>query len=206
MGWHPVDIVDISRKMTATLKTIKYLTQDELRRLFAVITSKRDRAMFVLAYRHGLRASEVGMIQTTDIDLDRQRIRINRLKGSSGGEYLMDPGEVKAVKAWLKERGKNESPHVFTTRTRTPVSRWTLDDLMKKYGAKAGLPEDKRHFHVLKHSIATHMLDGGADLRFVQDWIGHKNIQNTVVYAAISNPARDAQAKKLFANPAIVSV
>jgi len=75
---------------------------------------------------------------------------------------------------------------------------------MKRYGKKAGIPEDKCHFHVLKHSIATHLLDAGADIRFVQDWIGHKNIQNTVVYAQISNRAREEQARKLFASPMIV--
>ncbi|MBV6343207.1 tyrosine-type recombinase/integrase, partial [Candidatus Magnetobacterium casense] len=86
----------------------------------------------------------------------------------------------------------------------SPISRFTLDKLMKLYGAKADIPADKRHFHVLKHSISTHLLDAGADIRFVQDWIGHINIQNTVVYAQISNRAREAQARKLFASPMIV--
>jgi site-specific recombinase XerD len=73
---------------------------------------------------------------------------------------------------------------VFASVRGTPISRRTLDWLMKRYGEKAELPPDKRHFHVLKHSIATHMLEAGADPRFVQDWLGHANIQNTVIYAA----------------------
>jgi len=182
---------------------IKYLSQDELRRLFAAITSKRDKAIFLLAYRHGLRASEVGMLKVEDIDFNKWRIRIARLKHSQGGEYLMQPDEIKVLKAWLRER-KDTSPYLFQSRTTLPISRRMVDYLMKKYGEQAGISPDKRHFHVLKHSIATHLLDAGADIRFVQYWIGHKNIQNTVVYAAISNRAREEQARKVFASPMIV--
>jgi len=185
------------------IKSIKYLTQDELKRLFAAIESKRDKAIFLLTYYHGLRASEVGNLQVEDVDLSRGRIRILRLKHSQGGEYPMHPNEIKALKAWLKERKNGVA--LFPSNRGTPIHRRTLDYIMKKYGEKAGLPEDKRHMHVLKHTIATHMLDAGTDIRAVQDWIGHKNIQNTTVYAAISNKARDENAKKAFASPMIVS-
>jgi len=188
----------------SNLSTIKYLTQDELRRLFKVITNKRDKALFLLAYRHGLRASELGMLRVDDVDLIRGRIRIMRLKNSQGGEQVMQPDEIKAVKAWLRQR-RAESPYLFPSREGVPISRRTLDYHMKRYGQAAGIPPDKRHFHVLKHSIATHLLDAGADIRFVQDWIGHKNIQNTVVYAQISNRAREEQARRLFGSPMIVS-
>jgi len=73
-----------------------------------------------------------------------------------------------------------------------------LDVLMKKYGDLARLPEDKRHFHVLKHSIATHLLAAGDDLRFVQDWLGHSNIQNTVIYTSIISTTRDQKARSRF--------
>ena len=188
----------------ANIKTIKYLTQDELKNLLKVIDNKRDLAIVRVAYYHGLRVSEVGMLTLEDVDLNRGRIRINRLKGSQGGEYPMHPSEIKAVKAWLKER--KDANCLFPSRRGMPISRRTLDYMMKAYGEKAGIPEDKRHFHVFKHSIATHMMDAGADIRSVQDWVGHKNIQNTVVYAQISNRARDELAKKLMASPMIVGI
>lgn len=203
----------------SNINTIKYLTQDELKRLFQVIETskpsrhmpsamkislaKRNLAIFLVAYRHGLRASEVGMLKLTDINTDHGRIFCNREKNGISGEYPMQADEIKALRAWLKER-KDSVPALFPSLRNQPISRRMLDDLMKDYGEKAGIPLDKRHFHVLRHSIATHLLDAGADLRFVQDWLGHANIQSTIVYAQLTNKARDEQARKVFASPSIV--
>jgi integrase/recombinase XerC len=75
---------------------------------------------------------------------------------------------------------------------------------MKRYSAAAGIPEAKRHLHVLKHSIATHLLDADADLRLVQDWIGHALIRNTVVYAQLTSRRRDEEARRVLLSPYIV--
>lgn len=184
---------------------IKYLTQEEARRLFKVIKNKRDRAIFLVAYYHGLRPSEVGMIQPEHIDLERWKIYIPRLKNSKSGQYPMQPNEVRAIRAWMKARDQGH-PWLFYGKNQMPMPRRTLHYLMNSYGEKAGIPQDKRHFHVLRHSIATHLLDAGADIRFVQDWLGHRKIESTVVYAQITNPTRDKQALKFFASPMIVGV
>jgi site-specific recombinase XerD len=75
---------------------------------------------------------------------------------------------------------------------------------MKYYAERADIPASKRHFHVLKHSIATHLLDAGADLRFVQDWIGHPSIKNTVIYAQLTSRRRDEETRKVFTSPYVV--
>lgn len=178
-------------------ETIKFLTLDETRRLFAAITNKRDKAIFLLAYRHGLRASEIGLLRVSDLDLRRLRVMLHRLKGSLSGEHPLQADEARALKAWLKSRDV-DSPLLFPSRRGLPISRQMLDVLMKRYGGEAGIPEDKRHFHVLKHSIATHLLDAGAELRFVQDWLGHSNIQNTVIYTALVSTSREAKAREYF--------
>ncbi len=179
------------------LATIKLLTADETRRLFAVIKRERDRAMFLLAYRHGLRASEIGMLHVTDVDLKKLRVMIRRVKGSLPGEHPLQPDEAKAIKAWLKARD-TDSPILFTSVRNEPISRRGLDWLMKQYGELAKLPQDKQHFHVLKHSVATHLLDAGADIRFVQDWLGHANIQNTLIYAYLTSRTRNEKARTFF--------
>ena len=165
--------------------TIKFLTLAETGRLLAATrASLRDRALFLVAYRHGLRASEVGLLRAEDLDLRTLRLMVRRLKGSHSGAHPLQPDEAKALRAWLRGRPQPPSPVLFPSNRGDPIARRTLDWLMKRYGEAAGLPPAKRHFHCLKHSIATHLLEAGADLRFVQDWLGHSNIQNTVVYTA----------------------
>jgi type 1 fimbriae regulatory protein FimB len=183
---------------SSKLDKIKFLSVEEIKRLFSVIKHKRDKAIFLMAYRHGLRASEVGLINLDDIDFNKQRIMIHRLKGSLSGVHLLQPDESRILKSYIKDR-KSESPTVFVSNRNLPISRKTLDVQMKNYGEKAKLPKDKRHFHVLKHSIATHLLDTGeAELRFVQDWLGHANIQNTVIYTSLVSKTRDKKARQHF--------
>lgn len=180
-----------------------FLTQAEVKHLFTAITSKRDRAIFLLTYRHGLRASEVGQLQVSDVDFTANRLSIHRLKGSLDGNHPMRPDEAKAIRAYLRTR-KADSPYLFTSNRGTPVSRASLHYLMRKYATKAGLPPEKQHFHCLKHSIATHLLDARAGIEFVRDWLGHKNIQNTLIYAQLTSRTRDEQARRVFASPQII--
>lgn len=178
-------------------ETIKFLTEAETKKLIGEISSKRDKAIFLLAYRHGLRASEIGLLQRNDFDDKQLRLNIHRLKGSLSGVHPLQADEVRILKSYSRTR-EDSLPYLFPSRKGAPISRAMLDVLIKDYGEKAKLPDDKRHFHVLKHSIATHLLDTGADIRFVQDWLGHANIQNTVIYAQISVGSREAKARKHF--------
>jgi type 1 fimbriae regulatory protein FimB len=184
-------------------RTIHFLTQDELRQLFKVILSKRDKAIFLTAYRHGLRASEIGLLQRADVDVKQARISIHRLKGSISGMYPMQPDVLKAIRSYLRTRA-DESPYLFVSNRNVPIGRFMLLHLMQTYGKLAGIPPEKQKFHCLKHSIATHLLDAGADLAFVKDWLGHANIQNTTIYARLTTATLDAQARTIFASHRVV--
>ncbi len=184
-------------------RTIHFLTQDETRRLFKVIKLKRDQAIFKTAYRHGLRASEVGLLQRTDVDLKQGRISIQRLKGSLSGVYPMQPDVTKLLRSYLRSR-EDDSPYLFISNRNVPIDRRTLWVMMTNYAIAAGISKDKHKFHCLKHSIATHLLDAGEDLSFVKDWLGHANIQNTTIYARLTTATLDVKARKIFASHLVV--
>jgi integrase len=146
---------------------MQFLTQEELKRLFGVIKDKRDKVLFLLAYRHGLRASEIGLLQRTDVDLKQERITIHRLKGSLSGIYPLQPDVIKLLRSYLRAR-TDSSPYLFISNRGVPIDRRTLWCAMQTYGKKAGVPPEKRKFHALKHSISTHLLDARGELKFVQ--------------------------------------
>src|SRR5215475_14292624 len=127
-------------------RTIHFLTQDELRQLFKVIRSKRDKAIFLVAYRHGLRASEIGLLQRADVDVKQGRISIHRLKGSISGMYPMQPDVVKAIRSYLRTR-TDESPYLFLSNRSVPISRYMLYHLMGGHlsAGRAGIATKKRY-------------------------------------------------------------
>jgi type 1 fimbriae regulatory protein FimB len=175
---------------------VKYLSEEEIRRLFSAIRDPRDTAMFRLAYHRGLRASEIGLLDVSDYRQQSDRLYVRRRKGSSSGEFHLTKNEVRALRAWLRVRGTAPGP-LFLSREGNGISRQMLDVLIKKYGAAAGIPAERRHMHVLKHSCGTHLLERGEPLEDVQDHLGHVNIQNTLIYARITNPRRQARDRRL---------
>ena len=92
------------KAQTLSAETIDYLTQDEMRRWLSVISYPRDYAIFLLAYRYGRRASAIGLISVDAIDLNQQRIRLQRLQGSLTSTQPLKPDEIKAIKRALQAR------------------------------------------------------------------------------------------------------
>jgi len=151
-----------------------------VRRLFAVITSKRDRALFQLAYHHGLRASEVSLFQREDVHAKQGRIDIPRVKGSIAKTSPLQPDDLRCLRASLQTRD-DDAPSLLISTRGIPWKRRSYWDLMQKHGQVAAMPQSKRRFHALRHAMAVHLLDAGAAVAFVQDRLGHAHIQNTMV-------------------------
>jgi site-specific recombinase XerD len=168
---------------------MEFLTVPELLAVLAQAKkeSARDFAMILTIYKHGLRASEAAALTLDDLKDDHLDIR--RKKGSlytsqpvtgHRGEKLMD--QIKAIRAWLRVRKDDGSRALFTSQKGGALSREQVHRIFKGIAERAGIPEGKRHVHVLKHSCATHLV-GTVDLALVKQLLGHKNIASTMIYA-----------------------
>lgn len=189
--------VDLRRKIKdARLDDSKYLLENEITALFRAIDSKRDRAIFRLAYHHGLRAHEIGMLQLRDFR-DRDGVLfIYRGKGSISREHSLIDNELRALRAWIKERGTTPGPLFPSRQGSKGISRFQLDKLMKKYCKFAGIRADKAHMHALKHSCGTHLAERDATPDEIQDWLGHRDSASTQVYLHFSPRRRAASVAK----------
>lgn len=189
-----------SQAPSSAQDAIKYLDHDEVTRLLAAVRKlggKRDIAVWTVAYWRGLRVSEVGRLRYEDWRQGPERLYVRRLKGSISAEYKVSPAEAKVLRAWVLMRGNRPGP-LFPATGWKPLSRQHLHNLMLRYSEAAGLPKDKSHFHVLRHSIAVELVDSGVDLLHIKDWLGHRSVQSTMVYAALRNPTRDKVAEQVY--------
>jgi integrase/recombinase XerD len=178
----------------------KYLTQDELVRFFKGIRTPRDRALFLVIYDYGLRVDEATSLTLADLDLKNHRVRIRRLKNGLGGERPLWRNTARVLRSYLRVR-RDVGPYFFTGRE-GPLKKRMVQHLFKKYAATAGI--DGRSIHALRHSIAVHLLDAGRGIEYVADHLGHKNINNTRIYAQISHPLREQTFRDLERHPKIV--
>jgi site-specific recombinase XerD len=156
--------------------------------------SNRDWAMILLAYRHGLRASEVCGLKLTDIDLKEGWISIRRLKGSlqtvqplypHRGKPLLD--ETTALRAWLRERPQDGSDFLFTSQKGGRLDRTQFFRVFQSVATAAGISGEKRHPHVLKHSLASHLVAGNVNLALIRQALGHRSITSTMQYVGTSD-------------------
>lgn len=167
------------------------LTIAEVEALLEAITptsplKKRDRALVELLYSAGLRVSEACELKVNCLLIDRGFIRVVG-KGSKERLVPIGPRAVKAlniylthVRPGLARRGRSQE-RVFLSRTGRPLTRMMVWNLLKKYARQAEL-EKPVSPHTLRHSFATHLLEGGADLRAVQEMLGHADITTTQIY------------------------
>ena len=177
----------------------KPLTEDEVEALIGAVVGDdpvalRDRALLEFLYATGARISEVCGLSIGDLDLDAGLVR---LYGKGAKERLVPVGSCarRAVDRWLRDgrpeleptrwNKRGDAEAVFLDRRGGRLSRQAAWAVVVRHGERAGV---RAHLspHVLRHSCATHMLDHGADLRIVQEMLGHASISTTQVYTKVS--------------------
>jgi len=164
----------------------------------------RDKAMLELLYATGVRASELAGLKTTDLNLD---IGYLRCLGKGNRERVIPIGKVAiatTVEYLANLRGKLAKPFsadfLLLSRTGQPMSRIEIWRLVKKYANRAGMPRNLT-VHTLRHCFATHLLAGGADLRSVQEMLGHVDIATTQIYTHVDQERLRRIHKKFHPRP-----
>jgi site-specific recombinase XerD len=184
-----------------------YLSTEQMLRILQVARDEygtREHAMFLLAAMHGLRSSEIAMLQIADVQ--DGRIDIRRLKNSihtvqpmqTHTNPLLDEPTVLA--AWLTERGDGDGTcFLFPSRQGSALSRRQVYRLFEAIAIRAGIPRGLRNPHQCKHFLASVLIRRGVSLAHVQQALGHKHISSTVKYTHISQFEASAKVSGVMA-------
>jgi site-specific recombinase XerD len=181
----------------------RYLTQAEVSAFFRVIVDVRDRALFALVYLYGLRVSEATRLRCKDVDLEHARIVIRRAKGGIWGLRPLFASSRALLVEYLSDNVVADPDAALFPGRNGALQKRRIQELFTRYARMAALPPDAT-CHSLRHAIATHLLDAGESLEFVKEHLGHRKLENTAIYARVSNPARDRAFARLEKSHAIV--
>jgi integrase/recombinase XerD len=157
----------------------------------ATPVDRRDRALLELLYGTGARVSEVVGLEIQDLDFDEEVIRVTG-KGAKQRLVPMGRALIAALREYLGAGGRSEFPHprahahVFVNTRGGPLSRQGIDLIIDARALAANIDRSRISAHVFRHSCATHMLAHGADIRIVQELLGHASIATTQAYTAVS--------------------
>jgi integrase/recombinase XerD len=194
-GENPAAEVDLPRRIRRLPRTLSPGEAERLIEAAAGTTPRalRDAALVELLYGAGLRVSEAVSLDRGGVDLDQ---RLVRTIGKGGKERVVPVGRqaVEALRRYLA-RGRphldrRHRPELFLNAQGGALTRAGAFLILRRLAAKAGLEPERVHPHLLRHSFATHLLEGGADLRSVQEMLGHADLSTTELYTHVTDRRR----------------
>lgn len=187
----------------ATRRVPRFLSHDEARELIDIPAANnpsemRDRAMLELLYGAGIRVSELATLNLSDLDLTNRQLHVTG-KGERSRVALFGSRAESSLRTYLDEGRpffKTSTTHntekaLFLNRFGGRLSTRSIQRIVKHRGVKAGITQDV-YPHLLRHTFATHMLEGEADLRVVQHLLGHSSANTTQIYTAVEHRRREA--------------
>jgi type 1 fimbriae regulatory protein FimB/type 1 fimbriae regulatory protein FimE len=176
-----------SRQPNATYRTREYLTETEVAKLIEAAKGNRyghrDATMVLVAYRHGLRVSELVDLRWDQVDFAAATLHVRRVKSGTPSTHPLRGDELRALRRLQREQ--SPSLFVFTSERGAPFSPAGFARLVERAGvaAKLGFPA---HPHMLRHACGFALANKGHDTRALQAYLGHKNIQHTVRYTELA--------------------
>ena len=176
------------RQSNASRRKREYLIPDEVEKLLQASAKlsrhgARDRTLVLIAYRHGLRVSELVALRWDQVDLKAGLLHVARLKNGIASTHPIRGPELRALRE-LK-RDYPSSPYLFVSELGGPMTPATVRKLITRAGEKAKLPFPI-HPHMLRHSTGYKLANDGHDTRAIQQYLGHRNITHTVRYTELS--------------------
>jgi type 1 fimbriae regulatory protein FimB/type 1 fimbriae regulatory protein FimE len=176
------------RRANSELRAREYLTDAEVAKLMEVAKGNRwghrDATMILVAYRHGLRVSELVDLRWDQIDFDRGTLAVRRVKKGSPSTHPILGDELRGLRRLQREQ-EPASSFVFTSERGAPFTTAGFARLMERAGESAKLAF-KAHPHMLRHACGYTLANKGHDTRALQAYLGHRNIQHTVRYTELS--------------------
>ena len=177
-----------TRRPNAELRTREHLTGGEVEKLIEAARGNRwahrDATMILIAYRHGLRASELCDLQWTQVHFTSANLDVRRRKNGAPATHPLTGLELRALRR-LKREQEPSSPFVFISERGAPFSGEGFARLLQRAGKAAGLTI-RVHPHMLRHACGYKLANDGVDTRALQAYLGHKNIQHTVRYTELA--------------------
>jgi len=162
------------------------LTRDEINLILSNIKNTKHRLMIALAYGAGLRVSEVVALKVRDVLPDELIVCVRQGKGRKDRQTVF-PEKLKNDIHFLVT-GRESGDYLFESERGGRLTERTAQAVFERALVKSGIKKDAT-FHSLRHSFATHLLENGTDIRYVQELLGHANIRTTQIYTHITNPA-----------------
>lgn len=176
------------RPLNADLRTREYLTETEVVRLMKAAKRNRwghrDATMILVAFRHGLRASELVDLRWDQIEFNTATLHVRRRKEGTPSTHPILGDELRALRRLQREQ-EPRSPFVFTSERGTPFSTAGFARMIERAGVEAKFGF-KAHPHMLRHACGYALANKGHDTRALQAYLGHRNIQHTVRYTELS--------------------
>ena len=163
----------------------KVYSEEEIEKLLKAVTNLKHKFILFLAYGAGLRLSEIRYLKQEHIEYDRKTIRVEQAKGKKDRFVMLDP-QIEQISQSYKENGAGTEYLFEGWEKGTPISKQTIEKIFAAACEKAQIPK-KGGIHSLRHSFATHLLEHGSDLRFIQEMLGHSSSKTTEIYTHVSN-------------------